>query len=133
MEGAFDIASGEQAQAVVVLSDGEFFEYRARLADLALKSRLPTMYEWGEAAEVGGLLAYGSDRAARYRRAAYYHYFVDLGEPARDVASSSDCMQLNAWSGNGVIWSLLPVLPAHRSEIHKVGLPVLCGFGTGSH
>jgi putative tryptophan/tyrosine transport system substrate-binding protein len=72
LEGAFDSASSEQAQAVVVLADGEFFSYRARLADLALKSRLPTMYEWREAAEAGGLLTYGTNRTVRYRRAAYY-------------------------------------------------------------
>jgi putative ABC transport system substrate-binding protein len=72
LEGAFDSASSTQAQAVVVLSDGEFFSYRARLADLALKSGLPTMYEWREAVAAGGLLAYGPNRAARYRRAAYY-------------------------------------------------------------
>ena len=85
LEDAFVVASREQAQAVVVLPDGEFFEHRARLADLALKSRLPTMYEWREAAEAGGLLAYGPNRAARYRRAAYYVDRIIKGTKPADL------------------------------------------------
>jgi putative tryptophan/tyrosine transport system substrate-binding protein len=43
-----------------------------RIADFALKSRLPAMYQRREAVDAGGLMSYGADLAASYRRVAYY-------------------------------------------------------------
>jgi putative ABC transport system substrate-binding protein len=43
-----------------------------RIADFALKSRLPVMYQRREAVDAGGLISYGADLAASYRRVAYY-------------------------------------------------------------
>jgi len=43
-----------------------------RIADFAAKSRLPSIFQWPEFADAGGLLAYGPDRADLYRRAATY-------------------------------------------------------------
>ena len=43
-----------------------------RIADFAAKSRLPSIFQWPEFADAGGLVAYGPDRADLYRRAATY-------------------------------------------------------------
>ena len=43
-----------------------------RIADFALKSRLPSMYGRKEAVDAGGLMSYGADLADSYRRVAYY-------------------------------------------------------------
>ena len=43
-----------------------------RIAGLALKSRLPSMYTNREAVDAGGLMSYGADLADSYRRVAYY-------------------------------------------------------------
>jgi ABC-type uncharacterized transport system substrate-binding protein len=43
-----------------------------RIADFALKSQLPSVYDSREAVEVGGLMSYGADLADCYRRVAYY-------------------------------------------------------------
>ena len=43
-----------------------------RIADLALKSRLPSMYYTREAVEAGGLMSYGADEADSYKRVAYF-------------------------------------------------------------
>jgi putative tryptophan/tyrosine transport system substrate-binding protein len=43
-----------------------------RIAGLALKSRLPSMYNRSEDVEAGGLVSYGADLADSYRRVAYY-------------------------------------------------------------
>jgi putative ABC transport system substrate-binding protein len=45
---------------------------RKRMAGLALKSRLPSMYGSREAVDVGGLMSYGADITDSYRRVAYY-------------------------------------------------------------
>jgi putative tryptophan/tyrosine transport system substrate-binding protein len=44
----------------------------ARLAELALKYRLPTMFGARENVEAGGLMSYGADRNDLVRRAALY-------------------------------------------------------------
>jgi putative tryptophan/tyrosine transport system substrate-binding protein len=43
-----------------------------RIADFALKSRLPSMYQSREFVDAGGLMSYGVDLADGYRRVAYY-------------------------------------------------------------
>jgi ABC-type uncharacterized transport system substrate-binding protein len=43
-----------------------------RIADFALKSRLPSMYFNREAVDAGGLMYYGADQAESYRRVAYF-------------------------------------------------------------
>jgi putative ABC transport system substrate-binding protein len=43
-----------------------------RIADFALKSRLPSMYVRREFVDAGGLMSYGADIAESYRRVAYY-------------------------------------------------------------
>ena len=41
-----------------------------RVADLAIKNRLPAIYSRGDFVASGGLMSYGADRAEPYRRAA---------------------------------------------------------------
>ncbi len=43
-----------------------------RMANFALKSRLPSMYGRREAVDAGGLMQYGADLADSYRRVAYF-------------------------------------------------------------
>jgi putative ABC transport system substrate-binding protein len=43
-----------------------------RIADFALKSRLPSMYSNREYVDAGGLMSYGADQADSYRRIAYF-------------------------------------------------------------
>jgi putative ABC transport system substrate-binding protein len=43
-----------------------------RIADLALKNRLPSMYTNREYVDAGGLLHYGADQAESYQRVAYF-------------------------------------------------------------
>ena len=43
-----------------------------RIADFALKSRLPATYSLRESVDAGGFMYYGADEVERYRRVAYY-------------------------------------------------------------
>jgi putative ABC transport system substrate-binding protein len=45
---------------------------RKRIADFALKSRLPSVYSNREGVDAGGLMYYSADRAEQYRRVAYF-------------------------------------------------------------
>jgi putative ABC transport system substrate-binding protein len=43
-----------------------------RIVGFALKNRLPSVYDSGEAVGAGGLISYGADQADSYRRVAVY-------------------------------------------------------------
>jgi putative ABC transport system substrate-binding protein len=68
----FDAAVGADAQALVVLPDGMFWNERARIVALAAHHRLPAIYEDRAYAADGGLLSYGRDVSEQFRLAAGY-------------------------------------------------------------
>ena len=72
LDAAFTTMTNERAGAVFVVSGPSFFSQRQRLADLALKHRLPSMYQQMEFVEAGGLLSYGPSYAGLFRQAAHY-------------------------------------------------------------
>jgi putative ABC transport system substrate-binding protein len=70
-ERAFKAATESRAGAMLVFADPFIVANRARVANLALGSRLPAVGISGFA-EVGGLADYGPDLPAMFRRAAAY-------------------------------------------------------------
>jgi putative ABC transport system substrate-binding protein len=72
LEGAFSTMAGERLSALLALSDGMFYVNRTRIADLALRNRLPSMFGSGDHARAGGLMAYAPRSVDNYRRAATY-------------------------------------------------------------
>ena len=59
-EEAFAKMMKEGAGAVIVLPDVFFYVHRQRIADLAIKHRLPTVFELVGFVTVGGLMSYGA-------------------------------------------------------------------------
>lgn len=57
-DSAFAAMARERAEALLVMGASTFLVHRARLADLAVKGRIPTMYGLRESVEAGGLMAY---------------------------------------------------------------------------
>jgi putative tryptophan/tyrosine transport system substrate-binding protein len=70
--GAFLAMTNESVDALIITSDPMFFTERARIAELALKHRLPTITAQRVYVEAGGLMAYGPDVRDQFRRAATY-------------------------------------------------------------
>ena len=58
-DGAVETLKRDGADALLVLSSSTFFSERRRIADLAIKHRLPLVAPFREVAESGGLMAYG--------------------------------------------------------------------------
>ena len=71
-ESAFAAMSTKRAGALLVLGDVMFTTYRIRLANLAVKSRLPAIYGSRQFVDEGGLMSYGADVLDNFRRAALY-------------------------------------------------------------
>jgi putative tryptophan/tyrosine transport system substrate-binding protein len=73
LESAFSKMTGTvRSTALLLQSATLFFDNRKMIADLAVRSRLPAIYDARELAEAGILMSYGSDRFDLYRRAATY-------------------------------------------------------------
>ncbi len=69
---AFEAATRERADGLVVLPAPTTNRYQRRIVDLAAQHRLPAMYPLKEYVQVGGLMAYGPSIPDLYRRAATY-------------------------------------------------------------
>jgi putative tryptophan/tyrosine transport system substrate-binding protein len=70
LDGVFQAAAKGRVSALVTITSGMF--NRKQIADLAVKSRLPSMHEQMDYVEAGGLMSYSADEANIYKRAAYY-------------------------------------------------------------
>ena len=72
-EKVFAALNKERPDGLYVPGGGQLMNAnRKRIADLALKSRLPSVYGTREDVEAGGLMSYGADLADSYRRVAYF-------------------------------------------------------------
>ena len=72
LPGALQTAARARAEALFVLDDTAFTQQRAKILRLATKHALPVVSIYKDFAEAGGLLAYGPNLPAVYRRTAYY-------------------------------------------------------------
>ena len=72
LDGAFSAMARGGRAVLLVNPSGPMFAERRRLAELALKHRLPAVYDAREYVEAGGLVAYGPNRRELFRRAAAY-------------------------------------------------------------
>ena len=85
IDGAFAKMIKERVGAVVVLVDAMLINQRARVADLAARHRLPSVYGLMDFVEAGGLIFYGADDASRFRRAAMFVHKILKGAKPADL------------------------------------------------
>ncbi len=69
---AFAAMERERADALLVTGTSTFLAHRTRLAEFAVKGRLPSMYSFRESVEAGGLMAYAVNMADFVGRSAMY-------------------------------------------------------------
>jgi putative ABC transport system substrate-binding protein len=82
---AFDAALAKGAQALNVLASSLLNRYRLQIIERAAATRLPTIYQWPEVAEEGGLIAYGPRFVAIYRQHASQAIKVLMGSNPADI------------------------------------------------
>jgi putative ABC transport system substrate-binding protein len=85
LDGAFAAMTSARAEAVLVLVDAMFGSQREKIANLAIKSRLPAVSGLTRHAQAGDLLAYGASRVDVYRRAATYVDKIIKGAKPADM------------------------------------------------
>src|SRR5436309_1290357 len=69
---AFEDATRARAGALAIMPAPVFVTNLNRIADVAAKRRLPSIFHVKEFVDFGGLVAYGTDRSELFRRAATY-------------------------------------------------------------
>ena len=72
IDSAFQAARREQAGGLIVLRDVVTVGQTKRIVELALKNRLPTIYNDRDFVDAGGLMSYGPNMSDLFRRAAVY-------------------------------------------------------------
>jgi putative ABC transport system substrate-binding protein len=72
IEKAFFAMIQGKAGAVIVALDPFFVQQQRQIAELAAKSRLPSIFPFREYVEAGGLMSYGRNLTDQYRRLATF-------------------------------------------------------------
>jgi putative tryptophan/tyrosine transport system substrate-binding protein len=85
VKGALEDARKSRADAAVVLASAIFISQRFQLAELAVKNRLPAVYQASEYVEAGGLMTYGASITDLFRRAATYVDRILKGAKPADI------------------------------------------------
>ncbi len=85
LEDAFATMRREHVGAAIIATDAFFSGQLQRIAALALKSQIPSIYAYELYAEAGGLMSYGLDILESHRRAASYVDKIFKGAKAAEL------------------------------------------------
>jgi putative ABC transport system substrate-binding protein len=82
---AFKALARQRIDVMIVLQTSMLLSERSRIAALAETTRLPAIYGYREHVDDGGLISYGVDLRACFRRGGYYVYKILNGVAPRDL------------------------------------------------
>jgi putative ABC transport system substrate-binding protein len=85
LDGAFALITKIRPQALIILPASLMTKYAARIAELALNSRTPTISYFRDFPKVGGLMSYGPSLDDSARRAAVYVDRIFKGAKPSDL------------------------------------------------
>ena len=72
LEGAIGQAAQGPPSALIAIRGGLLNRHQKRIADLAMETRLPSMFEGNDFVEAGGLMSFTTNDDESFRRAAVY-------------------------------------------------------------
>jgi putative ABC transport system substrate-binding protein len=120
LEAAFQQATRERAGAVVVVPDPFFNTHVQRVAELAMRHRLPVIAGQSGFANAGGLIAYGPSITDNWRRAATYVDRILKGTPPGDLPVERPTrfeLIVNKKTARAIGLSLPPTILARADEV----------------
>jgi putative ABC transport system substrate-binding protein len=120
IDSAFENAVKLGSQAVILLPAPQMGLYLQRVAELALKNRLATMYFADALPKAGGLMSYGVNVAALFRRAAYYVDRILKGAKPADLPVEQPTkfdLVINLKTARALDLVIPPVLLATADEV----------------
>jgi putative ABC transport system substrate-binding protein len=120
LEGLFQAAVRDRADGLIVIRDPLTNTLRPQIIALAAHHRLPAMYASREFVEAGGLMVYGSNVFALYRRtAAYVDKILKGAKPSDLPVERAEELELviNLRAAKAIGLTLPPSLLARASEV----------------
>ena len=120
IETAFQAATEGRAHAVLVLASPHLLSNRVRVADVAAKSRIPTIYYASDYVKEGGLMSYGVSTTDLFRRAANYVDKIVKGAKAGDLPIEQPTrfeFIINLRSANAIGLTIPPVVLSRADEV----------------
>jgi putative ABC transport system substrate-binding protein len=85
VDEAFQAAANTRADALITITSASLFLRQRRIADLAVKNRLPTMFAGSAWVESGGLMSYSTNDLEAFRHAAAYVAKILKGAKPADL------------------------------------------------
>jgi ABC-type uncharacterized transport system substrate-binding protein len=117
---AFAGTDGTRGDALLAMTSPFFFRDRARLADLALQHRLPSVFVLREHTDAGGLMSYAPSLTGMYRRAADYVDRIAKGAKPVDLPVEQPThfeLAINLKTARALALSIPPTLLARADEV----------------
>jgi putative tryptophan/tyrosine transport system substrate-binding protein len=85
VNAAFEATIKEHANALLAFPDPVTTAHRVEIAEFAVKHRLPSVFGWADYVDAGGLMSYGPDHNALWRRLAVYTDKILKGAKPTDL------------------------------------------------
>jgi putative ABC transport system substrate-binding protein len=120
IENAFQTAIKGPADGILVFASPHLLSNRVKVADAAMKSRIPTMYYTSEFVKDGGLMSYGVSATDLFRRAATYVDRIVKGARPGELPIEQPTkfeLVINAKTAKAIGLTLPPTLLARADEL----------------
>jgi putative tryptophan/tyrosine transport system substrate-binding protein len=85
LDGALQALGRQRVEVMIVLQTSMLLSERRRIAILCATARLPAIYGYREHVDDGGLISYGVDLRACFRRGGYYVHRILTGTSPSDL------------------------------------------------
>jgi putative ABC transport system substrate-binding protein len=120
LDSAFRTLAANHIDVMVVLQTSMLLSERKRIAALAAATRIPAVYGYREHVDDGGLISYGVDLRACFRRAAYFVNKILNGVAPGDLPIEFPTnleLVINLKTANALDLIMPPTLIARADEV----------------
>ena len=122
-EKVFAVQSNERPDGLYVIGGALMRSNEKRIVGLALKSRLPSVYNNRAAVDAGGFMFYGADEAESYRRVAYFVDRILKGTKPADLPVEQPTkfeFVINLKTAKQIGVTIPPVVALSSGQSHQV-------------